>query len=74
MTVCVHRGEGWLVHVRVCVCMGQRRLERVASGYVRIYMGEGRSNWRVGVYMCMGWVGTVKEKEVVRGGKSGRAV
>ena len=64
---CVHRGKGWLVHVRVCVCMGQGRLERVASGLVRIYMGEGRSNWRVGVCAWAGWEQSRRKKWCVGG-------
>ena len=55
------------MHVRVCVCMGQGRLERVASGHVCIYMGEGD---QIGEWVYVhGLGGNSQGEEVVRGGK-----
>ena len=68
MTVCVHRGEGWLVHVRVCA-HGTREIGE--GGFRTCAYIHGR--WVIELEsgcMCMGWVETVKEKEVVHGGKS----
>ena len=58
MTVCVHRGEGWLVHVlvhvRVCV-HGTREVGEGGFRTCAYIHGEGRSNWRVGVCAWAGW-------------------
>ena len=67
MTVCVHRGEGWLVHVRVCV-HGTREIGEGGFRTCAYIHGRRAIELESGC-MCMGWVGTVKEKEVVRGGK-----